>query len=143
MNTGYYASATVAEIVPIEDLVDGAIGKRSKTQKPTDKYPPSVWFLQSAAGSPIDLGRGPGFDKISERAAEPIEDLHHGHTARLKDYWCQCSIASCLKWRIVPYSVYVEKRKALAVFVCAPSCETPHTDEEQAGLDEDGELLIA
>ena len=57
----------------------------------------------------------------------------------IKDYWCKCSL--CSKWRIVSYAVYLEKRKATATFSCSPSCDVPHTDEEQAYLDEEGQLM--
>ena len=134
----YYSSSTVLEIVTIEELVDGAMGIRKAGQKGM-RYSPHVWFLQAAAGSPIDLGSGPAFDKISERLAEPSDDLRHSHAARFKDYWCRCSL--CSKWRIVSYQMYLEKRKATAVFECSPDCSVPHTDEEQAALDEESLVL--
>ena len=134
----YYSSATVLEVVTIEELVDGAMGIRKAGQKGM-RYSPHVWFLQAAAGSPIDLGAGPQFDRISERLAEPSDDLRHTHHNRFKDYWCRCSL--CSKWRIVSYQMYLEKRKATAVFQCSPSCETPQTDEEQAGLEENPDML--
>ena len=93
---------------------------------------------EAAAGNPVDLGGGPAFDKISERLAEPSDDLRHTHSNRFKDYWSKCAL--CSKWRIVAYEMYLSMRKSTAIFQCSPSCETPHTDEEQAGLEENPDM---
>ena len=132
----YYSSATVLEVVTIEELVDGAMGIRKAGQK--GRNSPHVWFLQAAAGSPVDLGIGPQFDRISERLAEPSDDLRHTHSNRYKDYWSKCYL--CSKWRIVAYDMYLSMRKSTAIFQCSPSCETPHTDEEMAGLEENPDM---
>ena len=124
----YHPHATICEIIEQEAFVEEV--------RPPKKDADGTWiertayFLKPEAGVPV---AGEDDAEAAKRLVEPDARLRHSHDARFVDYWAQCS--HCQKWRIVPFSTYVEARKAMSEFHCANGdCDAPQTEEEEAGL---------
>ena len=94
----YYAHATVAEILPQEDMV-------------TSVKEGLCHFVDGLAGVPLEAE---GEASVARSLVVPSSALRHSHVTRLKDYWAQCTNVECRKWRIIEFQQYCEARKKMS-----------------------------